>query len=573
MSSIDFTLKIGGEAGFGIASSGIIFAKTLNRLNYHTYGYLEYPSLIRGGHNVYEVHVADEKVYSQESKVDILICLNKETFELHKDELKSGAVVVFDGDKTKIDEAGDYHLYSASVAKMTKDLGGSQVMENNVFLGIALALMQADQKAILEVVADIFAKKGEKIINKNHELIKAGYDYVKDNLLPDFKLELTKQEKKDDLVMTGNEAVSLGAIAADCRLYAAYPMTPASSILHVMAAYSDQSKMVVKHVGDEIEAINLIIGSAYAGIRAMTGTSGGGFALMNEGLGLAGITESSLVIVESQRPGPATGVPTWTGQGDLQYLIHASQDEFPRIILAPGDPLEIYLLAQKAFNLADIYQTPVFILLDKYLSEGLSSVSRLRMQKMAIERGKLMKEGKLKKGFVRYEVTKDGISPRSIVGQKNGEFMANSYEHNEYGLSTEDSAEIIAQRDKRIRKMDTYLDNHFEEPKHFGNEEAELTLISWGSTKASVLEAMRKMDKRVNYLHFNHVYPLDKEVISSLLNKTKKSLLLEGNSQGQFGMLLREQTGWQPTETFLRYDGRPFYPEEIREKVKEMLDN
>ena len=373
--------------------------------------------------------------------------------------------------------------------------------------------------------------------------------------------------------MTGNEAISLGSIAADCRLYASYPMTPASSILHILAGYADRSKMVVKHVGDEIEAINMLVGASFAGVRCMTGTSGGGFALMNEGFGLAGVTESAVVLVVSQRPGPATGLPTWTGQADLQFVIHAAQDEFPRIVLAPGDAQEAYFLTQEAFNLADKYQTPVLILSDKYLSEGLYYLKRENLKKIPINRGKLLTNEEIEKqtDFLRYSISKDGISPRSIAGQKNGDFLANSYEHNERGFATEDASVIKSQKEKRQQKTDTYLENDFRGPTLFGNEKSELTIISWGSTKAPVLEAMKSLGDQVNFWHFHHVYPLNSIVLSKILSQTKKSLLLEANGAGQFGLLLREQTGWQPTSVMLKYDGRPFYPEEIRKRVQELL--
>ncbi|KKP69775.1 hypothetical protein A2X44_04860 [candidate division CPR3 bacterium GWF2_35_18] len=574
MSKIDFTWKIGGEAGFGIASAGLIFAKTLNRLNYYVYGYLEYPSLIRGGHNVYEVHVSGEPVYSQERQVDLLVCLNTETFNLHKNELKKDAIIIYDPLKTQVEESANYKLYAVEVSKIVKELGGLPVMENNLFVGISLALLQADKEAIFAVVSDIFTDKGEAVISLNEKIIEAGYDFVTAHPFS-FSQKIEKLGEKNSYVMTGNEAISLGAIAADCRLYASYPMTPASSILHILAGYSNTSKMVVKHVGDEIEAINLLVGASFSGVRCMTGTSGGGFALMNEGFGLAGVTESAMVLVISQRPGPATGLPTWTGQADLQFVIHAAQDEFPRIVLAPGDAEEAYNLTQEAFNLADKYQTPVFVLSDKYLSEGLYYLQKENLQKFPINRGKLIPNEEIKNqtNFLRYAVTKDGISPRSVAGQENGEYLANSYEHDERGFATEDAIVVKNQKDKRQQKSLNYLDNDFVGPSFYGNKEAELTIISWGSTKAPVLEAMKNLGDKVNFMHFHHVYPLNSQLLSKILSQTKKSLLLEGNGTGQFGLLLREQTGWQSTHLMLKYDGRPFYPEEIQAKIKEILGN
>ncbi len=569
---IDFTVKIGGEAGFGIMTTGLLLGKLATRSGYHAFEYAEYPSLIRGGHNVIEVRISDEKVYSQEKKVDILVCLNEETFDFHKDEVKETGLVIVERDKINTVDS----FVNIPFGEMLKEASLPKVMVNNITLGVLVHFLGADFEILKQLISENFSKKGEEIISKNIEAAEMGYEYARKHYPDGYQKKIPKLTKiVPKMYITGNEMFGLGAIAADCKLYVAYPMTPTSTLLHYLAAKAEKSGMVVKHAEDEISVINMAVGASWAGARSMVGTSGGGFALMVETVSLAGITETPVVIVMGQRPGPATGMPTWTEQGDLLFILHAGHGEFLKILLAPGDVEEAYKLTIEAFNLADKYQTPVFIIADKYLQEGHQSIeeSKIKNYELKIDRGKLLTEEQLEKvtNYKRYQITNDGISPRAIPGYKNSLHQANSYEHMEDGHTTEDAVERVRQVDKRNRKYTTFLSQDAQMPILYGNENAPLTVISWGSMKGPIMQAMKENGNKFNYLHFSWLWPLPKERLQELFASFKKTLLVENNSTAQFGQLLQMVTGIEITNKLLKYSGRPIYPEEIIEKISELL--
>lgn len=356
----------------------------------------------------------------------------------------------------------------------------------------------------------------------------------------------------------------MGAIASGCRFYSAYPMTPASSVLHNLADWSENAGMVVKHAEDEISAVLMAIGASYAGVRAMTGTSGGGFALMSEALSLAGMTEIPLVIFESQRPAPATGLPTWTEQGDLKFLANAGHGDFARAILAPANAEEAFYMTTLAFNLADKYQIPVFVLLNKYLSDGRQTVPDFDVKKIKIERGEILTEKDLVKikEYKRYLLTASGVSPRSLPGEAGGIYIANSDEHDELGYSIEGFSDEMRkkQMEKRLKKLSGIL-KELPKPKVFGPLKAKITLVGWGSTKGTVLEALPYL-ANVNYVHFPAPFPLLKNEAEKTLGHAKKIVCVENNATGQFAEIL-EQRGIKIHSKINKYDGRPFFPEEI----------
>lgn len=577
---IDITIKIGGEAGFGVMTTGQILGKIATRSGYHAFEYSEYPSLIRGGHNVVEVRISDGPVYSQEHKCDILVCLNKETYELHRNELKEGAVVLIDEEKNDISGskiAGKNITYiNLPFNRILSEGGFPTVMINNIAIGALIHIIGADLNILKNMVVESFAKKGEEVINKNLAVASQGLDYAKKGLSGGYKIKIPKKpDAEPRLYLTGNEMIGYAALAAGCRFYGAYPMTPSSALLHYVASQADKVDMVVKHAEDEISVINMALGASWAGVRSMVGTSGGGFALMVEAVSLAGITETPIVIMMGMRPGPATGMPTWTEQGDLLFIIHSGHGEFPKIVLAPGDLEEAYKLTVEAFNLADKYQTPVFVMADKYLLEGHQSVDELRIKnyELRINRGKLLSRDELDKikEYKRYLVMEDGISPRVIPGMKGSLHQANSYEHTEDGHTTEDALERIKQVDKRNRKLTTYLSEDASLPVLYGDSKALLTLVSWGSMKAPILQAMRECGDKFNYLHFTHIWPIPKKELKDLLSKYKNLLLVENNSTAQLGQLITMITGIEIKNKLLKYDGRPLYPEEIFKKVNELI--
>ncbi|MBI3033669.1 2-oxoacid:acceptor oxidoreductase subunit alpha [Candidatus Woesearchaeota archaeon] len=566
--------KIGGEAGFGIMTAGQIFARACTRGGLNVFGYVEYPSLIRGGHNTFQVAISAGRVGSPVKPVDILVALNKETITLHKDELSEGAAVIFDPGRMQASReefSREVKLVPVPFNSIAVGVAGQELMANNVALGASVAVYDYDIELLLSVIRDQFRGKGEDVSVKNVNAAMAGYEFVKKNFTGPFKyeLELTKQEKR--ILVSGNEAVGAGAIAAGCKFYAGYPMTPTSNLLHFMAANEKKYGMTVKQAEDEISAINMVIGAGFAGARAMTATSGGGFCLMAEGYGLAGMTETPLVIVMGQRGGPSTGLPTWTEQADLKFVLNASHGEFPRIVFAPGDMEDLFRWTMKAFNIAEKYQTPVIIITDKHLAESHASVEKLEWKDYRIERGELVTEPV--QNYKRYEITESGVSPRALPGQPGNIFVANSDEHDERGISTEESGLRKVMMDKRMRKLQ-YAAREIEQPILIGPRRADITLIGWGSTKGAIMDAMDLLEEqgiKANFLYLAAISPFPAEAVAKALRARKPKLMVELNYSGQMASVIRENTGIEIRNRLLRYDGRPIYPEDIFEEAKKVL--
>ncbi len=563
--------KIGGEAGFGIMTVGVDFSKLATKSGYYTASYAEYPSLIRGGHNTFEIHVSPKKIRSSKNLIDVLVCLNPDTYTLHKDRLTPESRVIYDKELFPEDFKAPVHGIEVPIKKIVRDLKGSTVMMNTVAMGASVAVLQWRLQDLFDMIEHAFGDKGEAVVTMNKGLAQAGYDHVvansKEHFIADF---LPRPIAEPQMVMTGNDAFSLGAVTGDCRLYVAYPMTPSSTVIERLASWAETTGMVVRHAEDEISVIMTAIGGAFAGARAACGTSGGGFALMNEAVSLSGIAEIPLVIFLSQRPGPATGLPTWTEQGDLLYAVHSGHGEFPKIVIAPGDIEEMYAMTAEAFNLADIYQTPVIVMSDKHLSESYWSTSKMSYDLFSksfnVERGKIIRKVD-EEQYLRYKLTDDGISPMLIPGQEGKHYQTNSYEHDEYGHSYEAAQNRKDQVDKRGKKGATFLNNHYKGPAIYGNlEEATDILVSWGSNKGVILDAMEQLstsEKKVAFIHFTYVFPLKTEDIEPLFAHKGRYILVENNSHAQFGRLLRQETGIDIKEKFLKYDGRQIFVEEI----------
>ena len=575
-------VKLAGEAGFGIATSGLLLTKALSRGGLQAMDYTEYPSLIRGGHNVFLLRVDEQPVRAAISRINVLVALNKASIFLHEAELTEDGAVIYDTDEIELDpgedlERPDLKLYGLPLEALALKHGGEKLMRNVVGLGAFLALTGYPFEILEEVIGDVFGSKGKgKMVEANRAAAKAGYDYLRDNFPEQFTYVLQPKAKpKPQVAATGGEAIALGAVAAGCQFYSAYPMTPASPVLHYLAATQQETGMVVKHAEDEIAAINQAIGASFTGVRAMTGSAGGGFALMVESLGLAAITETPLVIIEAQRPGPATGLPTWTDQADLRFVMHAAQGEFPRVILTPGDAEECFHFTYEAFNLAERFQLPVFVLVDKFLTESHFTTAPYKPGSK-IDRGKLMTEAALKKltrRYKRYELVDDGVSPRTIPGQEGGVFMANSDEHDEFGYSSEDAKMRIGQMDKRFAKV-TEIAQQVPEAVLHGPTTAELTLVGWGSTKGAIMEAIDHLkDENItaNFLQLRTLWPFPVAAVEAAFRKANRTLLVEGNYTGQLTGLVREHTGAVPDHTLYKYDGRPIYPEEIYHQAVEVV--
>ena len=572
------SLLVGGEAGAGISRSGFLFAKTCLRGGLCVFGANDYQSLIRGGHNFYTVRAEEEMVYSQADTIDLMIALNKETILLHKNELVSGAGIIYDEDQINVSteelERDDLTLYPVPLAKIVKELKGSAIMENTVALGAAVALLEYDQELLNQVLLDTFK---QKTAEQNIEAAKQGHSYVKEHYNNfGYCLKKTASAGKKRMFLTGNDAIGLGAINAGCKLYAAYPMTPATSILHFLAPLDREYKMEVIQTESEIAAVNMVIGASYAGARAMTATSGGGFCLMSEGLGMAGMTETSPVIVLVQRPGPSTGLPTYTAQGDLRFAIHASQGEFPRIVIAPGNVEQCFCMTIEAFNLAEKFQIPVIIVSDKYLAESHGTAELFDQNTIRIDRGNIITEYGGTEEYRRHKLTENGVSPRAVPGMKGAMVRTNADEHDELGYTTEDPVLAKEMADKRFRKLDALakeLEN-IEAVKFYGLEETDATVLAWGSTKGPIREAMKNLDKegvKINYLQVLYLSPFPAAKVKKVIESAKKTIIVENNVTSQLSSLIKEHLLTKVDHTILKYDGRPFNPEALASKIKELL--
>jgi len=574
------TWKIGGKAGEGIMATGIIFSQSCSRGGLHVYDINEYPSLIKGGHNTLQVRVEDREIFSQVRGVNILIALNKETIVLHKDEIVDGGGIICDItdviDKKELKE--NVRLYPIPFNDIIKEINAQAIMKNNVALGASIALVNYDFEVVAQVIKDTFKRKGDTIIDENTRAAKAGYDFIKKNFKDDFEFKLEKIGGRGRMLLTGNDALCIGAIKAGCKFYSAYPMTPASSILHFLAAQERRFNIVVKHTEDEISAINMAIGAGFAGVRSMCGTSGGGFCLMTEGYGLAGMLEVPIVVILSMRPGPSTGMPTWSEQGDLKFAMSASQGDFPRPILIPGDNEECFSMTIEAFNIAEKYQTPVIVLSDKNLAESHKTTDKFDTARISIDRGTYASPSELAASpdttfFKRYRITENGISPRTIPGTKKGIYSASSDEHDEEGNITELSDNRIKMMQKRARKMDA-LARELKEPELKGPADADVTVIFAGSTKGPVREAIFTLEKegiKVNYLQISYLNPFPSEKVSNVIDSAKNIIVVDNNFTGQLCDIIREKTGHIIADKILKYDGRPFYPEEIHAAIKEVV--
>ncbi|MBI2579024.1 MAG: 2-oxoacid:acceptor oxidoreductase subunit alpha [Candidatus Aenigmarchaeota archaeon] len=574
----NFSWKVAGEAGHGILNAGLMFARMCMRGGLNVFATAEYPSLIRGGHNHLDVHVSDRPLHSHTRHVSLLVALNMDSVTKHSRKILPGGGIIYDGVEMKLDEKDfpGINLYPVPLLEIANQCGG-MIMRNTVAMGASIALADFDLEMFNTVLRDNFGKKkGEDVAEKNIIAAKTGYDYIKKNFPDGFRFVLRKKENSDRIFISGNEAISVGAIKSGCKFFAAYPMTPASSILHTMAANERAYNIVVKHTEDEIAAINMAVGAAFAGVRSMTATSGGGFALMTEGFGLAAQAEVPLVVVEAQRPGPATGMATHSGQGDLRFVLHASTDEFPRLVIAPGDVEQCYYKTVEAFNLAEKYQMPVVVLTDKYLGESFISAEKFSDEGIAVDRGLLLSEEELQEteDFRRFRVTESGVSPRSIPGQKGGEHTASSYEHDEYGFEREEEEIRTAMHDKRFRKFEQ-MKKEIKNPGLVGNGYSDITIISWGSTKGPVMDAMRMLEEDdifSNFLQVLYISPLPVEQLTDVIGNARRVVIIENNKTSLLGGLIKEHTGIDIGHKILKYDGRPFSPEQIRDGIKRIIE-
>jgi len=602
MKNNDLTWLIGGEAGFGIQSAGHYFALACSRAGLYVFGNAEYPSLIRGGHNSNVIRVADFEVSIHKEKLDLLLAMNRETLDLHVRELVSGGGVIYDADAVK-----DYvfpegvNVYHVPLRKIAMEIGKGDITRNTVGLGATFALLGFDIVRYEEILKEAFERKGEAIVNNNIAAARAGYEYIKANYKVEefgFKLEVVEGQPRRMLI-TGNDAVCFAAVKAGVKFVAEYPMTPSSSVLHFMASNAKNYNIIVKHTEDELAAMNMVVGAAWSGVRAMTATSGGGFALMTEAIGMAGMIETPVVIYEAQRGGPSTGLPTRTEQSDLRFIMHASQGEFPRMVVAPGDYSELFYKTFEAFNIADKYQMPALIVSDKHLSESVKNLANFAVEDLKIDRGWLVRdEAEVEKlrengyksiddGFLRYKFTENGISPRVLPGMKGGRHRAATDEHDETGDLTETEENRTAMHTKRMIKLEYCLkdlpapalvgpgeNGAFVAGPAYAAEEADLTFVTWGSPKDALLEAMQILKAegvKANLLQITYFIPFHTEEVRAILSKAKMKIGVEMNFEGQMCSYITEKTGIFMDEKILKWSGRQFTVDEVLEKTRVLI--
>lgn len=561
-----FNIRIGGEAGQGMNTIGTLLAKSLLRMGYHVFTSKDYMSRIRGGHNFSDIRFGSKPLQSGTEKVDILLALNKETWEIHKNSMTESGLLVYDPDDFSPEGDGPEKA-GFPFLKKAEEIGDKRIA-GVIALGLIHRIFDLSPDHLKKILSEKFS--GE-ILEKNIKGLDLGYQEGEEkfSIKPNPDLKGTK-------LISGNDAIGFGALVAGVQFYSAYPMTPSTGVLNFLSAQGEKFKILVEQAEDEIAAINMALGASYGGVRAMTGTSGGGFSLMVEGLGLSGITETPLVILNGQRPGPATGLPTRTEQGDLEFVIHASQGEFPRIVLAPRDVFNAFSQTVRAFNLAEKYQLPVIILSDQFLGDSEQTISDFKPEDFKIDRGKLLKDYKEEKPYLRYRYTEDGISPRLIPGAKNQVVLVDSDEHNEAGNIIEDAETRTKMVEKRMKRMEK-ITEEMEPPLYKGPkpEKVELILVSWGSNFGPVEEARIGLEEegiKVGHYSFVDIWPLPRGDWEKTL-KEKEWALIENNFSGQLGSLLQKREIGYPEFFLKKYDGRPFTGDEIKRRIKEEVAN
>jgi 2-oxoglutarate ferredoxin oxidoreductase subunit alpha len=591
MRTVDLAIAIGGEAGQGIATPGNVLSRILVRRGLHVNVYDAYQSIIRGGHIFLTLRTSDEPVLSHGDKLDVLIALNQDTMNRHMTLMGPGSAVLYNSDRIKPGEpVADVQLCPFSVKALAPGVKGDLV-QNTLAVGAVLRLMGVEFQALEEILTEQFRRKGDAVVAENVAVARAGYSWADEHFRP-FPVTAPNTGKPLAFV-DGNTALAMGGAAAGVRFYCAYPMSPSSGVLHWMASHGRQLGIMVRQVEDELGVINMAIGAAHAGTRAMCATSGGGFALMTEALGAAAMMEVPVVCIDVQRAGPATGVPTKTEQGDLWQVLGAGQGDYPRLVVAPTSIEECFHIVPELFNLVDRFQCPGIIMTDLLLSEGRFSIDPAEFDfNVPIDRGEVVgldgTDGAASNGhgsngqalngaYKRYEITPSGISPRAFPGTEGYVHVVATDEHDEDGVLISDEFtnphKRQAMHEKRMRKMESVLE-HLAPPTLFGAEDAEVTLIGWGSTRGVIHEAIEQLAAEgisANNLQINWLVPLHAAKIGAIVAQAKRTIIVENNYSGQFARYLRSETSIVADGHIRKYDGEPFMPHHIVNGVKAVL--
>lgn len=576
----DVALTIAGQAGQGIDTASELLTRALVRSGYYAFSYPNLMSRIRGGHNFTAVRISNRQVYSVPAKFNALLAMDERSVSEHRDDMVKGGTIIAEERSASAERRTMNHertneptTFRLPMAEIAEKRGGSKTMANVVGLGALLALTGHRPDKLRGLLRERFEAKGEEVVRQNLACLRAGADYVKKKWGGTCACELPSQPvQAKRLLMTGNHAIALGALASGVRFYAGYPMSPSTSIMEYLAAKQAEAGLVMEQVEDEIAAINMAIGASYAGARAMTATSGGGFSLMVEGLGMAAMAELPVVIAIAMRPGPATGFPTRTEQAELLFAISASQDDFPRFVFAPGTAEEAFYATNRAFELAARFQVPAIVLSDQLLSDSLWTVPGLNYArvKASDDFEEQVWQGRPAYSYRRYAFTASGVSPRLRPGFRGQLVRMLGAEHNEEGFQTEDAGVRTKMHEKRMMKL-TAMSRAIDEPTCYPEETADCVVVCFGSTYGAAREAvdiLRQERMGAALLHLCELAPFPRERVAARLSSARKVITVEGNSTGQLASLLRRETGIKAEVQVLKYDGRPFEAKALAEELR-----
>lgn len=560
----DISIVICGEAGQGIQTVESILINAVKFGGHHVCSTKEYMSRVRGGENSTEIRVSSSRVCAYVDRIDVLIAISKGAINHLKDRISENTLIM--GDEETLKEVEMEGVVKIPFLKTAREIGGP-IYANVIAAGVISKLLNIDKEIFDRCITSMFERKGEKIVQGDLKAGSEGYK-IGDNLIESSKIKINIKKDPDvegELLLDGSEAVGLGCIAANLRFMSSYPMTPSSALQVFIAKYGEDFGMVFEQSEDEIAAINMGLGASYAGARAMVATSGSGYALMEEGVGLARINETPIVIYLGQRPGPAVGLPTRTSQEDLNLALYG-YGETPKIILAPGKLEDAFYLTQMAFNMADKYQVPVFILSDQFFGDIFYNVPSINNETVEIEDHII----KTDKNYKRYEFTDNGISPRGIPGFGEGLVVSDPHEHDEEGHITEDKIIRTKMVEKRLKKLESIQKDTIK-PELVGSSDYKKLIVAWGSNYGNMVEALKNMDNPdIAFLHFKQVYPLH-ETTKNYLDRAEQTIIFENNAESQFSNLIKLQTDYKFDEKVLKYDGRPFSVEEITEELKSFV--
>ena len=567
---MDYTIRIGGEAGQGIQTIGDTLGKVFARSGYHVFIHQDYESRIRGGHNFFQIRVSDRRVTCSREQIDITVALDRPSITENKGKPGTSGLFIYDPAMVKERNEGAQFLEVPFIELAERD-GGERIAANTVATGAVLGMLGMGVDILLDVIAELMAKKGRKTVEENRKAAVRGHDFAVEHCTQcSFDMGRPGPPR---MLIDGNAGIGLGAVLSGCTFYSGYPMTPSTGILFFMAAKAEEYGIVVEQAEDEIAAVNMVIGASFAGARSMTATAGGGFALMVEGVSLAAMTETPLVVAVGQRPAPATGLPTRTEQADLLFVLHAGHGEFPKVVFAPGSPEQALYLTNKAFDMAEKYQIPAFILTDQYLADSRWTYEAFDPGKIVYRdyrlRGRAAEE---LAGYKRYAFTPGGVSPFAVPGDSKNLVVEDSDEHDEEGHLTEDAGVRVRMVQKRLHLKVPSIRKEIAPPVLYGSSTPETILVGWGSTYGVLREAVDFLSSRENIalLHFSEIYPFpqtDKFDYLDLLKSAKKTISVENNATSQFARLLRAETGFSCGEAVNRYDGRPYLLETILEEL------